>query len=117
MENFEFREKKIQIFLLCSFLQRENKNLTGTARYTSINTHLGIGKCSILESNKNTGHVVFVLKILRSALVYEAPRKNSYELCFAGKVSRFSLRISRVNFSVVVKIYVKHFYCLLFNNK
>ena len=35
----KFRDPKTHLHIP----YRENKNLTGTARYTSVNTHLGVG--------------------------------------------------------------------------
>lgn len=51
----KFRDPKTHLHIP----YRENKNLTGTARYTSVNTHLGVGELFVLR--------FFVLRSLECA--------------------------------------------------
>lgn len=75
----------------CCFHYRENKNLTGTARYASVNTHLGVGK-RYIEPLEICSKIVYPIPKMCTCLHLLAEQSRRDDLESLGYVLMYFLR-------------------------
>ena len=96
---------------------RENKNLTGTARYTSINTHLGVEQ-SRRDDMESLGYVL--MYFLRGALPWQglkaATKKQKYDRIMEKKMTTPTEFLCR-GFPNEFAIYLNYCRSLRFDDK